>query len=573
MFHRYFLCLVLWTWLPWAFAQCPALTGPCKCAPSIYEPVAIICSNAGSFQNVIQAIQPARDIPIDSLMIVDTAVTSIPANAFEGFTILRLVFNRNTLQSIDDNAFNGNLIDSLVELDLNDNNLGQIPQSGVPRLRNLRKLYLNRNRISQLSPTAFNNYVSADLIVKLEIAGNRLTDATLGDSLVFRPLKLLQELSLETNALTQIPSAALVNQKQTLTNLNLGLNNINDVPVGALDFPNLTSLSLEFNGITVIPPQAFQGLPNLQYLYLTGNKFPSWAVEMFRYIPQLRTLGIGETPISVIPNNAFMHIIHLIRLEMSEAAVDTIERGAFQRVPQIQAIVLNKNRLSQVRQDFFEGLNDLYSIDLQGNRIDNVQNLAFANLPSLNHLDIRLIFTHFIDWLFPSFVDDQKVLCLVRNPWYCNNELEWMRQLFRDNLDIDIEKPGCLAVCAASPNGCPVEGTPLRSIDFCQNNEEAQPLVGQALSVVGWIILAIIMTILCISICLLALVRYGMSHRRKKQKDAEIEEDVRVMSSATSIYGPGPVSVIDRPYSTVPPVNLDLPAAHTLDDRPTNYFY
>ena len=75
-----------------------------------------------------------------------------------------------------------------------------------------------------------------------------------------------------------------------------------------------------------------------------------------------------------------------------------------------------------------------------------------------------------------------------------------------------------------------------RSIDFCQNNEEAQPLVGQALSVVGWIILAIIMTILCISICLLALVRYGMSHRRKKQKDAEIEEDVRVMSSASEYF-------------------------------------
>ncbi|KAK6057701.1 leucine Rich repeat-containing domain protein [Cooperia oncophora] len=114
------------------------------------------------------------------------------------------------------------------------------------------------------------------------------------------------ELSLETNALTAIPSAALVNQRGTLTNLNLGLNNINEVPVGALDFPNLTSLSLEFNGITVIPPQAFQGVPNLQYLYLTGNKFPSWAPEMFRYITQLRTLGIGETPISVIPNNAFM---------------------------------------------------------------------------------------------------------------------------------------------------------------------------------------------------------------------------------------------------------------------------
>ena len=140
----------------------------------------------------------------------------------------------------------------------NDNNLGQIPQQGVPQLRNLRKLYLNRNRISQLSSNAFASYASKDLIIKLSLAGNRLTDATLGENTVFRPLRLLQELSLETNSLTQIPSAALVNQRETLTNLNLGLNNINEVPVGALDFPNLTSLSLEFNGITVIPPQAFQ---------------------------------------------------------------------------------------------------------------------------------------------------------------------------------------------------------------------------------------------------------------------------------------------------------------------------
>ena len=91
--------------------------------------------------------------------------------------------------------------------------------------------------------------------------------------------------------------------------------------MGALDFTVLTSLSLEFNGITVIVPQAFQvtnfefseiqtvvfsqGVPNLQFLYMTGNKFPSWQPEMFRYIGQLRTIGIGETPISVIPANAF----------------------------------------------------------------------------------------------------------------------------------------------------------------------------------------------------------------------------------------------------------------------------
>lgn len=35
-----------------------------------------------------------------------------------------------------------------------------------------------------------------------------------------------------------------------------------------------------------------------------------------------------------------------------------------------------------------------------------------------------------------------------------------------------------------------------------------------------------------ISICLMALIRYGMSHRRKKLKDLEIDDQERIMSSA-----------------------------------------
>ncbi|PIO67428.1 hypothetical protein TELCIR_10821 [Teladorsagia circumcincta] len=60
--------------------------------------------------------------------------------------------------------------------------------------------------------------------------------------------------------------------------------------------------------------------------------------------------------------------------------------------------------------------------------------------------------------------NDRRVIYCCGNPWFCNNDLLWFRQLLRDNLDIDIEKPGCLAVCAASPTGCPAEGTPLRYV-------------------------------------------------------------------------------------------------------------
>lgn len=63
---------------------------------------------------------------IDSLTILDTAIPSLPRGAFSGWTILRLVLNRNTLSQVDQGAFEGVLLDSLVELDLSDNLLANI---------------------------------------------------------------------------------------------------------------------------------------------------------------------------------------------------------------------------------------------------------------------------------------------------------------------------------------------------------------------------------------------------------------------------------------------------------------
>ncbi|CAK5088107.1 unnamed protein product [Meloidogyne enterolobii] len=578
-------------------AQCPTLQSPCRCAPSIYEPIAIICEKAGSLENALRAAQPARHLSIDSLSILDTALPSLPSNAFYGWTILRLVLNRNTLSHVLDGAFNGNLVDSLVELDLSENSLSQIGTQfgGLSQLRNLRKLYLNKNGISQLPTNLFAEFLSRETLLKLELRANHLTDQSFGTTLqqnnegtsVFSPLKNLQELSLETNQLTMIPSSALSVQKETLKNLNLGLNMIKDVPISALNFPQLSSLSLEFNGLSVIVPQAFQHVPKLEYLYLTGNKFPAWSSEMFRFITELKTLGIGETPISVIPTNAFVHTPNLMRLEMSEAAVDTIEPGAFQRTPIIQAIVLNKNRLTRIRSDMFQGLQELYSLDLQGNRLEQVENKAFANLPALRHLDIsyNLLQTLPMDTFEGTFEptsDDRRVIYACENPWLCDSKLEWFRQMLRDNLDIDIDKPGCVAACGPSPTNCPPEGTPLRALDFCPSQEgtvEPMPLVGTALSLVGWIILVTIMTVLIISICLMALIRYGMSHRRKKIKDAEIEDEQRIMSSASAAASAYHGSTLPRNtyhpstvYGSPAGIDLDLPPAHNLEERHHHYF-
>lgn len=81
-------------------------------------------------------------------------------------------------------------------------------------------------------------------------------------------------------------------------------------------------------------------------------------------------------------------------------------------------------------------------------------------------------------------------LFLIENPWVCDNRLEWFQQLLRNNLDIDIDKPGCVATCESSSTNCSLKSVPLRDANFClSENDQPLPLSGTALSVVGWIIL------------------------------------------------------------------------------------
>lgn len=338
------LCLIVIYGIVFGYCQqCPPISSPCSCSSSIYEPIVIICDNAGSLDNALGTLTNLRDILINTLVITNTSIPTLVDNAFRGLSINHVVLNRNSLTQINDKAFD-DLVESLTELDLKDNNLGQVPQTGIPKLKRLRNLILSRNRISSLPPRTFANYESRDYMSKIDLSGNQLVSI---EPSVFAGLKNLEEVSFEANQLSVVPTHAFSEQRQKLKNLNLGLNKINNVPPGALDFQNLESLSLEFNGITSLVPETFRGVQKLLYLYLTGNKFPRWDSNMFRYLGSLRILGIGETPIRQIPSNGFQFIPSLVRLEMSEAAVDTIENGAFQRVTNMQAIIMNKNRLSR----------------------------------------------------------------------------------------------------------------------------------------------------------------------------------------------------------------------------------
>ncbi|KAL1238185.1 Leucine-rich repeat-containing protein [Trichinella spiralis] len=541
--------------------QCPPVKEPCVCTSSMHEPVSISCNNAGSLVDVIQAISGARNVQIDSLFITNTPIGNLPPLAFQQFVVVRLILNRNSIMDIDPLAFDGPLLDSLVDLDLRFNRLDKVPGHGVGRLRRLHKLNLAHNSIGSLASRPFASYASVDYLQRLDLSNNLLLDI---DDGAFDGLRNLQELSLEANGLSAVPTTPLSHLRAKLTNLNFGSNRINTIGKGSLNFPQLTSLSLEYNGLADFHSDALAGLTELNYLYLTGNHFTQWHPDIYKHVGNLRVLAVGEMAISRLPVDAFKHITGLIRLEMSEAAIDTIEQGAFQRTPNIQAIVLNKNLLSKIRVDLFRGLQALSAIDLSNNRLTSVDDRAFAGLTALRNLDLS---GNELKRLEPATFNgtfqrthDARVLYLCNNPWVCTEELEWLRRWLRTNRDIIIDKPECLSVCSAPEQ---LRNWPLRNDDF---EVTALPILPDTsanpfpFSTAGWIILAIILAILLTTIGLLALVRYFVSQKHKRQK--EEAEEQRVLSSAASGYQVGsaagsayPGSVLDL---NLPPVNPNL---------------
>lgn len=47
-----------------SLTQCPPLQPPCRCSPSIHEPVAIVCENASTLSGILTAIAETRGVTV-----------------------------------------------------------------------------------------------------------------------------------------------------------------------------------------------------------------------------------------------------------------------------------------------------------------------------------------------------------------------------------------------------------------------------------------------------------------------------------------------------------------------------
>ena len=150
--------------------------------------------------------------------------------------------------------------DSLLVLDLQDNNIQEIDGDVCKNLPRLLKLDLRNNKIKTIS-----THIKALMnLTVLKLDFNQLTTLIpeVGN------LKLLEELTVEGNRLHEVPSSIGSNLDQLQT-LNLADNSIKSLPesIGLLGKCSLKSLFLHGNNFTSFP-SSFVHLSNIEELSL-----------------------------------------------------------------------------------------------------------------------------------------------------------------------------------------------------------------------------------------------------------------------------------------------------------------
>lgn len=335
--------------------------------------------------------------------------------------ILDLSFNQ--LKLIDSRVFEG--LFSLEILNLENNNLRNVPSESLINLLSLKTLLLQENDLSQLSPSSFPKLSSLQI---LNLTGNQISIIQDGSFFnltqlkvlllrrnklrslnqdIFTGLSTLEELDLSNNFFQTVPIASL-EKIPTLKKLFLHSNKIKSLDgIFLAAFKHLEVLNLSRNRIFVFPNNFFAGLNKLKTLIIDLNNIYNPNNRTFRGLEslselsmqhnsfltfpslstfrKLRKLNINYNRIKALPKNILMSVSQLEELELSYNLITEIPDGTFQNFVNLRKLNLRGNNLPQLSSDRLRTSNAILEfLDVGNNEIFRITKMDFPRLISLS---------------------------------------------------------------------------------------------------------------------------------------------------------------------------------------------
>ncbi|KOX71025.1 Insulin-like growth factor-binding protein complex acid labile subunit [Melipona quadrifasciata] len=307
-----------------------------------------------------------------------------------------------------------------------------------------RELYLDENKITEISETAFDSMKGLAI---LSMSGNKLRTDKL---LWFHYHETLWRLTIENNVDTSMN----------------GQPHIRDI---LEQLPRLEYLSLRRNNIALVEIQFDKFAPILNWLDLSGNKLESY--DFLVYLPRtMRNLYLQDNDclctISKLPSDiehlqvSGNRIVELCNENCSYASLSlkglkklrtltasrnnirVVSEDAFKDVSQIERLDLSWNQLSFYPKS--RSLNHLKYLDLSHNQINEVMNLCDSTLTSVETLNlsdnhISMISNNFVNMMYLRTLDlsNNRIAILPTMLIFNSRSLEVL--LLRNNSIEDID--------------------------------------------------------------------------------------------------------------------------------------
>lgn len=293
--------------LGFILAQCPwqhdlpEFQSSCLCAYNLRRELSVQCDMV-DFNKLLHTLDHyCKNIPLDLLYINNSTVLTLKDSIFKNLKIHNIQISGCKIRNITRGAFVGQE-DVLKNLNLQENDIAEVPVESLRHLKLLSLLDLSHNRITHIPDGAFRTLKK---LTSLKLSDNNVTLS----SGAFQGLETsLKNLNLKGTNQKIIPTG--IRGLKTLAFLDMSQNNIRDLPgIDGKDFDglvSLTALNLERNLLQSIEETAFDGVKNsLSSLSLLNNLIPEFPTEAISQLQELRVLDIGFNLLTELPDNAF----------------------------------------------------------------------------------------------------------------------------------------------------------------------------------------------------------------------------------------------------------------------------
>ncbi|GBP06008.1 Leucine-rich repeats and immunoglobulin-like domains protein 3 [Eumeta japonica] len=308
---------------PWVGA--PALHAACDCALNLAHDLSVQCRLV-DFPALLNALDSsARNIPIDLLYVHNSTVPSLPNDIFINLKIHNLQISGCRIKKIADNAFRGQGPYMKI-LNLQDNELTELPVKALRALTNLSLLDVSKNKILQIGNHSF---TTLRRLTTLALSDNNMTLQSLALSGLENSLK---NLNLRGTKQNTVPEC--IRGLKSLAFLDLSQNSIRELPGPDESktfegLESLTALNLERNLIHSLGPNSFAGVrQTLSSLSLLNNLLPEFPTAAIATLTELKVLDIGFNLLNELPIDAFVNNPSITLLAVDGNHLSTIPERA-----------------------------------------------------------------------------------------------------------------------------------------------------------------------------------------------------------------------------------------------------